>query len=120
MTAVDMKINVGSKEQWRIVDFRQPNQCSISEGCGNIFVPLKQGTDRANLLLQHERQLNNSSFDEAQSQCRIKAGSLEEKTGLGDHSLTAQQWRRQQSKLLYSPFVVSIIATKERNPWPRV
>ena len=68
MTAVDMKITVGSKEQWRIVDFRQPNQCSISEGWGNIVVPLKQGTDRANLLLQHERELNNSSFDESQSQ----------------------------------------------------
>jgi len=37
MTAVDMKITVGSKEQGRIVDFRQPNQCSISEGCGNIL-----------------------------------------------------------------------------------
>jgi hypothetical protein len=111
MTAVDMKITVGSKEQWRIVDFRQPNQCSISEGWGNIFVPLKQGTDRANLLLQHERQLNNSPFDEPQSQCRIKARPLEQKTSLGNHSLTAQQWRSQQSKLLYSPFVVSIIAT---------
>jgi hypothetical protein len=68
MTAVDMKITVGSKEQWRIDDFRQPNQCNISEGCGKILVPHKQGTDRANLLLQHERQLNNSSFDEPQSQ----------------------------------------------------
>jgi len=111
MPAVDMKITVGSKEQWRIVDYRQPNQCSISEGCGYIIVPLKQGTDKANLLLQHERQLNNSSFDEPQSQCRIKARPLEQKTSLGNHSLTAQQWRSQQSKMLYSPFVVSIIAT---------
>ena len=68
MTAVKMKITVGSKEQWRIVDFCQPNQGSISEGCGDIFVPLKQGTDRANLHLQHKRQWNNSSFDEPQSQ----------------------------------------------------
>lgn len=61
-----MKITVVSKEQWRIIDLRQPYQCSISKGCGNIFVPLKQGTNRANLLLQHERQLNDSSFDEPQ------------------------------------------------------
>jgi hypothetical protein len=79
MTAVNMKITVGSKEQWRIVDFRQPNQCNISEGCGNIFVPLKQGTHRANLLLQHEGQLNNSSFDEPQNNEGSKPDRLSRK-----------------------------------------
>jgi hypothetical protein len=68
MPAVDMKITIGSKEQWRIVDFRQPNQGSVRKGSGDILVPLKKGTDRTNLFLQHERQLNNSSFDEPQSQ----------------------------------------------------
>jgi len=45
---------------------------------------------------------------------------LKQKTSLGNHCLTAQQWRSQESKLFYSPFVVSIIAAKEGNPWPRV
>ncbi len=120
MTAIDLEITIRRQKQRRVVDLRQANQCSIRQRRGHILIPFEKCTDRANLLLEHEGQLNDASLNELQGQRRIKTGAPEQKAGLSDHCLTAQQWRRPSPELLNSPFVMGVVATQQRYPRSRI